>query len=199
MNSLNFLRIACVALLGIGLCACPPVTSKTPVGTTVKAVRDPALAGVWRGKVADGEAVSYFTFLPQDDGTYSVVLVTQPSAKDNGGFGVFGVQTVTLGRLHYINAREIIDENKPAKGTMADNAIPLLYRLEGDNTLALYMMDEDATRAAIKAGKIKGTAEEGQFGDVTLTASPGELDAYMASPAARALFTKPLVVLKKVK
>jgi hypothetical protein len=198
MNSLNFLRIACVAFIGIGLAACPPVTSKTPVGTTVKAVRDPALTGVWRGRVADGEAVSYFTFLPQDDGTYSVVLVTPPSAKDNGGFGVFGAQTVTLGRFHFINARELTDDNKAAKGAMADNTIPLFYRLEGD-TLVLYMMDEDAARNAIKAGKIKGTAEEGQFGNVTLTASPGDLDAYMASPAARALFTKPLVVLKKVK
>jgi hypothetical protein len=198
MNSLNFLRIACVAFIGIGLAACPPVTSKTPVGTTVKAVRDPALTGVWRGKVADGDTVSYFTFLPQDDGTYSVVLVTPPSAKDNGGFGVFGAQTVTLGRFHFINARELTDDNKAAKGAMADNTIPLLYRLEGD-TLVLYLMDEDATRNAIKTGKIKGTAEEGQFGDVTLTASPGDLDAYMASPAARALFTKPLVVLKKVK
>ncbi len=199
MNSLNFLRIACVALMGIGLCACPPVTSKTPVGTTVKAVRDPALTGVWRGKVAEGDAVSYFTFLPQDDGTYSVVLVTPPSAKDNGGFGVFGVETVTLGRLHFINARELSDDNKAAKGAMADNTIPLLYKLEGDNTLVLYMMDEDAARNAIKAGKIKGTVEEGQFGDVTLTASPGELDTYMGSPAARALFTKPLVTLKRVK
>ena len=134
MNSLNFLRIACVALLGIGLCACPPVTSKTPVGTTVKAVRDPALAGVWRGKVADGDAVSYFTFLPQDDGTYSVVLVTPPSAKDNGGFGVFGVQTVTFGppALHQ-RPRDSSDDNKPAKGTMADNTIPLTRRLSAND------------------------------------------------------------------
>ena len=199
MNPLNFLRIACVALIGVGLCACPPVTSKTPVGTTVKAVRDPALSGVWRGKVADGDVLSTFTFLPQDDGTYTVVLVSPPSAKDNGGFGVFGVETVTLGRFHFINARELTDDHKAAKGAMADNTIPLLYRLEGDNTLVLYMMDETAVHDAIKAGKIKGTIEEGQFGDVTLTASPGELDAYMASPAARALFTKPLVVLKRVK
>ena len=38
MNSLGVLRIALVALLGVGLCACPPVTSKTAVGTTVTAI-----------------------------------------------------------------------------------------------------------------------------------------------------------------
>ena len=54
-------------------------------------------------------------------------------------------------------------------------------------------------RDAIKSGKLKGTIEQGDFGDVAITAAPGELDAYMASPAGRALFTKPLVVLKKVK
>ena len=199
MNSLNFLRMACVALVGVGLCACPPVTSKTPVGTTVKAVRDPALTGVWRGKVADGDGASYFTFLPQDDGTYSVVLVTPPSAKDKGGYGVFPVQTVTLGHYHFINAREIFEDNKPAKGTMADNTFPLLYRLSGDDTLVVYLVDENAARDAIKSGKLKGTIEQGDFGDVAITAAPGELDAYMASPAGRALFTKPLVVLKKVK
>lgn len=199
MNSLNFLRIACVAFIGIGLAACPPVTSKTPVGTTVKAVRDPALTGVWRGKVADGDVVATFTFLPQDNGTYTVVLVTPSSAKDNGGYGVFPVQTVTLGHYHFMNAREIFEDNKPAKGPMADNTFPLLYRLSGDDTLVLYLIDETAARGAIKSGKLKGTIGEGDFGDVTLTASPGDLDAFMASAAGRALFTKPLVVLKKMK
>jgi hypothetical protein len=198
MNSLNFLRVALFAVVGVGLAACPPVTSKTPVGTTVKAVRDSGLAGAWRGKVADGDVTSTFTFLPEEDGTFSVVLVTPPSAKDNGGFGVFGVQTVALGRYRFINAHETYEDNKPAKGTMADNTIPILYKLSGD-TLVLYIVDDTAARDAIKAGKLKGVVQSGEFGDVTITAAPGDLDTYMASPAGRALFTKPLAVLKRVK
>ncbi|HTW36821.1 MAG TPA: hypothetical protein VMD53_19540 [Rhizomicrobium sp.] len=197
MNSLNFLRIACVALVGIGLSACPPVTSKTPVGTTVKALRDPALTGMWRGR-AGGDVVSTFTFLPQDDGTFTVVLVTPPSGKDKGGYGVFSVQTVALGRYHFMNTRETFEDNKPATGTMADNTIPMLYRFT-DDALVLYLVDETAAKNAIKAGKLQGTVESGEFGDVTITAAPGELDAFMASPAGRALFTRPLAILRKMK
>lgn len=199
MAGLKLLRVAILALAGMGLAACPPVTSKTAVGTTVQAAADPALAGLWKGRIAASEGDSYFTFLPQDDGTTAVVVVTPPTAKDKGGWGAFVIQTVALGANHFINARETIDEGKPATGPMADNTIPILYRLNGDGALVLYIIDETAAKAAIKAGKIQGTIEEGQYGDVTLTADAAALDAYMASPAGRALFIKPLVILRKVK
>jgi hypothetical protein len=199
MNSLNFLRIACVALIGIGLCACPPVTTKTPVGTTVKAVSDPAFTGVWQGRVGDNKAPGYFTFFPQDDGTVNVLVVSPPSKDDKGGYGVFAVQTVMLGKYHFVNARETVDDGKPATGSMADRTFPILYRWDDDGALTLYLIDETAARNAVKAGKIAGTIENGEYGDVMLTAPPGTLDAFMASPAGRALFTKPLVTLRKMK
>lgn len=198
MNSLNFLRIACIAVLGVGLCACPPVTSKTPVGTTVKAVPDPVLTGVWRGRF-DKDTPSYLTFLPRDDGTISVVWVTPPSKGDAGGYGVFTMQAVTLGKYHYLNVRETLDDGKPATGPMADRTFPVLYRFDDDGALVMYIIDENVAKNAVKAGKIAGTIASGDYGDVVLTATPGELDAFMASPAGRALFTKPAMVLRKVK
>ena len=71
--------------------------------------------------------------------------------------------------------------------------------MTGDNTLKLYLVDEDAAKAAVTAGKIAGKIEGGNFGDVMLTASPAALDAFFSSDAGRALFTKPLVVLHRVK
>lgn len=196
----SLLRIALVALTGLGLAACPPVTSKTAIGTTVAAAPDPALTGVWKGRVSQsGDTLSYFTFLPQDDGTITAVVVTPPTEKDKGGWGVFSVKPVQLGSWHYLNARETINDGKPATGNMADNTIPLLYRVNGDGALVLYIIDEQAARNAITSGKLAGTVEEGQFGNVTLTAQPGELDSYMASPAGRALFVKPLVILRREK
>lgn len=200
MNSLGVLRIALVALVGVGLCACPPVTSKTAVGTTVTATaRDPAFDGVWKGRVAGGGAFSYFTFLPQEDGTITAVVVTPASAKDKGGYGAFSLQTVALGPYHYINAREVIEDGKPATGAMADNTVPILYRVNGDGAIVIYLIDETAVKKAIQEGKILGTVEPGEYGDVTLTATPGDLDAFFASPAGRALFIKPLAILRKVK
>jgi len=198
-NRINFIRIVVVALAGLGLAACPPVTSKTAIGTTVTAAADPGLSGVWKGKIVGGDTLSYFTFIPQEDGTISAVVVTPPSAKDKGGWGFFTAQTVALGANHFVNARESINDGKPATGPMADNTIPFLYRINGDGALVLYIIDEKAAKAAIKGGKIAGTIEPGEYGDVTLTAAAGDLDAYMASPAGRALFVKPLVILHREK
>ena len=36
------------------------------------------------------------------------------------------------------------------------------------------------------------------MGDATITAEPAELDAFMASAAGRALFTKPFFILRKM-
>lgn len=199
MSRIDLVRIGLAALVAIGLAACPPVTSKTPLGTTVTAAADPGLTGIWKGRVATGDAFSYFSFFPQDDGTISAVVVTQPSAKDQGGWAAFTLQTVTLGPNHYMNARETTEEGKPASGSMTDNTIPVLYRINSDGALVLYIIDEKLAKNAIKAGKIAGTVEEGQFGNVTLTAAATDLDAFMASPDGRALFNKPLVILRKVK
>jgi hypothetical protein len=201
MNRLNFtfLRAGLVVLAALGVAACPPVTSKTALGTTVTATPDPGLAGVWKGRVATNTSFSYFTFLPQDDGTVSVVAVTPPTAKDKGGWVAFTVQTVTLGPNHFMNTRETIDDGKPATGAMADNTIPVLYRINSDGALVLYIVDETLAKTAIKGGKLAGNVEDGKYGDVTITAPAGDLDAYMAAPQGRALFDKPLVILRKVK
>jgi hypothetical protein len=191
-------RCALVAIACVTLAACPPVTSKTAIGTTVAATPEPGLAGLWkgRGKLTDGD--TYIGFWPQEDGTLQGMIVTPTSAKDKGGWAAFTLQTVTLGAYHYMNVRETFADGKPATGPMADNTIPVLYRLTGDGTLVLYLIDEAAAKRAIKAGELIGTVGEGEFGDVTVTAAPGDLDTLMASPKGRALFVKPLVLLKRV-
>jgi hypothetical protein len=199
VKSLNFLRIAGALLIAVGLAACPPVTSKTPVGTTVKGSGDAALTGLWRGRIGDNGAPSYFTFFPQDDGTIAVLVVSPPTRSDKGGYGVFTIKATTLGKYHYLNARETYDDGKPATGAMADRSFPIFYRRDDDGALLLFIIDETAAKTAVKAGKIAGTVEDGEYGDVVLTATPGELDAFMASAAGRALFTKPVAVLRKMK
>jgi len=199
MNRRAALQFAILAFAAIGLAACPPVTTKTPVGTTVTAANDPGLPGVWRGRIGTYKNSSFFTFLPAKDGTTTAIVVMATTSDDEGGWGAFSLDTVALGSRHYFNVRETIDQGNPATGSMADNSFPVLYHFTGHDELTLSMIDEDAAKAAIKAGKIAGTVGSGQFGDVVLTAPPGELDRYMASAASNPLFAKPLIVLHRVK
>lgn len=198
MTRMAAVRLACLALVALGLAACPPVTTKTPVGTTVTAAPDLKLAGLWKGRVAGAATDSYFTFWPEADGTMRALLVTPPMPKDAGGSMAFRLQTVALGKNHYMNVRETLTDDKTATGPMADRTFPVLYRLAGD-TLTLAIVDEGAARRAIKAGKLAGAIAEGQAGDVVLTSPPGPLDAFFAGRAARALFPSPLVVLHRVR
>jgi len=186
-----------VILLGVLLTAtaCLPVTSKSPIGTTAGYKADPRLTGVW--KVDSREASGYFAFFPQADGSTRVVLLEPSSPGDKGGWMVFDVHTATLGADRYMDASELEEDGKPPGQKLAH--MPVLYRFGADGSLALYLMDEDAAKAAIKTGGIAGMVKPGQFGDVVLTATPAALDAYVQSPAGHALFKKPTEILERVK
>ena len=76
--------------------------------------------------------------------------------------------------------------------------MPVLYRIDAKGRLTLSLMNEDGTKAAMRAGKIKGTIEKGEYGDAMITADPAALDKFLASPAAAALFAKPFFTLHKM-
>lgn len=186
------LSLAGALLLG----GCLPVTSLHPIGSTVAAAPDPALSGAWRGRMKDADAASTLYFLPQKDGL-TALFVTDPGRKDAGSWGSFTVTTARLGANRFLNAREVLDEGKPAQGKIATTSFPLLYRLAG-NSLTLYLLDEKKTAAAITAGKLKGTVEQGMDGDIVLTEDAAALDAFMAGKDAASLFGPPLLVLHKL-
>jgi hypothetical protein len=197
-------RVAFALAVSLLVTACLPVTSSSPVGTTVGFAADPALSGLWRGQVHQPEGWVYMTFFPQSDGTTTVVLISAPDAsrKDGsapGDWSVYSLQTATLGQYRYMNAKEVSNNGKDPDQAQAGKTFPLLYRVNSDGALVIYLLDEKAAAAAIKSGAIAGTIGQGQFGDITLTADPATLDAFMTTPAGRALFVKPLILLKKVK
>lgn len=186
------------AAMALLLASCFPPTTTHPVGTTVGLANDPVLVGLWRGKMQNDEQRDvYFHFLPSADGTITVVMV-QSGSEPDGDWSAASITTATVGNNHIMNARLTFNNGKPDEDDMARNTMPLLYRFEGPNRLVLYLMDEDATKAAIKAHKIAGTVEPGQFGDATITASPKELDAFMASKRGTALFGERFATLTKM-
>lgn len=194
------------------LAGCLPVTSKVPVGTTTGLGADPALLGTWIGRAEDqpgndkkDEGTLYIHFLPAtspDGPEITGVWVVTKNGKSDGELNIYVLRTAKLGDNGFIDVVKFTNPDTQTKpGAAPDNGlngntIPLLYTIGKHRTLTLYLLDEDATKAAIAAGKIAGTVETGNFGDVKITADAHALDAFMATPEAAKLF-KAFVVLHK--
>lgn len=194
---MRFIRLAAALCIALIATACLPVTSTVPIGSSIGFKPDPALVGMWKGHGESPSETTYLSFFPQDDGTITALMVT-PDGKDTG-WSAFSLQTATLGANHFMNAHEVLSDGKPASDEDAQKTFPLLYRVNGDGALVIYLLDEKKAAAAIHAGKIAGTIEPGNFGDVAITAQASDLDAFMQTPDGRALFVKPLAIFKREK
>ncbi|HEY1633007.1 MAG TPA: hypothetical protein VGF56_16940 [Rhizomicrobium sp.] len=192
-----FARLSAFVALALLAAACLPVTTTTPVGTTTGLSADPALTGMWKGHGDKPSDTIYAFFFPQSGATTSAVLLR--SAAKDGGWGHYTFETTTLGQYKFMNAHEISSDGKPSDAAAAQKTFPLLYRVNGDGALVIYLVDEKRAKAAIKAGKIQGTIDPTDYGDVVLTAAGADLDAFLQTPDGRALFVKPLAILKKEK
>jgi hypothetical protein len=192
--------IIAVLAAALALAGCLPVTTTSPVGSTTGFRPDPALYGMWEGTAQnpDEHEVAYIAFLPGgDDGNATAIFVSTPVPVKSGDWASYAVKITALGPYHFLDAHALITDGKPAEGSEAQN-FPLLYEMDAAGTLTLYLIDEDAAKAAVKAGKIAGQVQSGNYDDVTLTASPQKLDAFFSSRAGRALFTKPLIAMHRV-
>ncbi len=202
---MRLLRAALAIAVTFLAAGCLPVTSKTPVGTTVGLGADEALLGTWIGRSEDQEdkdqkdkGVAYLHFVQSKDaGTISALWVSVAESKGDSGWMSFTVSTAKLGDNRYMNAVQTGEDGKPVDGALKDASFPLLYSFGKHHRLTLYLLDEDKVKEAIQAGKIAGTIESGNFGDVKITADAAALDAFMAKPEAAKLF-KVFVVLRRV-
>lgn len=142
------------------------------------------------------DEIVYFHFLPMDDGSFKVVIVSG-GEKLNGEWSIARVKAASLGDHHFLNAELVFNngkrENDPKHGT-----VPLLYRLESDGRVSLFLIAEDKAKDAIQSGAVAGTIEPGDFGDVTLTAEPDDLDKFFAGDDGAALFTQKFATLTKM-
>jgi hypothetical protein len=191
------IRFAVLGLAALFVAACLPVTTTNPVGSTVGFKADPALIGLWKGHGEDGDDQDgYFYFLRNEDGSITAILITP--GKDTDDWATFTLETATLGPNHLMNVREGLKNGKPNDEELAKANIPMLYRIERDGKLTLALLDDEATAATVKAGKIQGTIEPGTSGDVHITAEPAAQDAFFATKEGEALFSKKLVTLTRV-
>lgn len=183
-------------VLEMVLTGCLPVTTSSPIGTTVATNPDSKLTGLWSGNFGTSPNGAYIAFYAPRDGVRKIVLLAPPMPDGEGGWLAFEAHPATLGGNTYLDAREMDDGGKPPDPRLAH--IPILYTISHDGILALYLVDENAARTAIARGAIGGNVEPGKFGDVIITADPATLDRFFASDNGRALFTKPLAILRRV-
>jgi hypothetical protein len=185
-----------VALAGLLLMGCLPVTTKTPVGTTTGLGADKALYGSWTSRNPDEpDSNGYVHFLMNKDGSITALMVNAQG--DTGdSWSIFRVRTSKLGANRYMNAELQYDKGEAVRGEKKGANIPLLYVRKG-KTLTLYLLDEKKIKAAIRSGRIKGQIEPGDNGDALIAGSAAELDAFFARSEVEDLF-KPMLVLRKV-
>jgi hypothetical protein len=185
-------------------CACLPVTAKNPVGSTAGFRPDSELLGVWRGKVKDDPA--YIAFVNDPRNGMSAVLVSPPRAGDGGDWEVYEVKAAVLGGHRFLSVRSTFENGHVANEWPAGVTAPVLYRVTR-RTLALYLLDDAATAAAIRAGEIHGTVDPDMIdshgkitvrGDVHINEDAAAFDAFMQSPRGLALFKTPLMVLSRL-
>jgi hypothetical protein len=191
-----FVRFLTASLLLL-TAACLPVTSKSPVGSTVGFKPDKLLFGTWKARDADGDAPSYVHILGNEDGTMTALIVTSPRNDNPGDWSTYTLRAATLGTNAIVNAQESIANRKPSEGPLVKASVVLLYRATGAKQVTLYQMDDKAVAGAIRGGEIVGEIEPGENGDVRITAGEPALDAFMKTPRAARLFVKPLVTLTR--
>jgi len=195
---MTVIRIGLTLIVAALLAACLPVSSKVPAGTTVGFKPDPVLLGAWKGRGENDDNPTYLHFVGNDDGSMTAIIVSPPRKENPGEWSAYSLRVARLGANHVVNARELSNNGKPAGGPGAEQNMLLMYRAGKGGTLTLYIMDDKAVAAAIKAGEIAGEVEQGQDGDVHITADAAALDAFLKTPRAAALFSKPLVTLTRV-
>jgi hypothetical protein len=205
-QSMKFVIRMAALVFAFLACACLPVTTKTPVGSTVGFRPDSALFGVWRGQDKTNGAPAYFTFVKGADGGMSAITVSPAGKDSDGDWEVYDAAAATLGANRFLSVRPRFANGRSADDWPKGETTPVLYRIVGP-TLTLFLLDDALTAAAVKAGKIKGTVESDMRdahgkvtirGDVHLTADGAALDACMRTQACLALFGPPLITLRKV-
>ena len=185
---------ALLAVLALAACY-PPVTSN-PIGTTAGVKQDPIFIGTWKGADSRGKP-GYAHFLADDNGADTMVVLVPAHGSGDADVVIAVVTSVRFGSFGYLNARLAQASGEDVKD-QPPGTVPVLYRIDAKGTLTLALMNETAAKAAIAAGRIKGTVQNGSDGDAVITADPKALDAFFASPNAVKLFAPPFYTLHRV-
>jgi hypothetical protein len=171
--------------LVLALAACVP-ESQNPAGDPAKAVKDPALNGLWQADWEDGRL-----FLHVFDGGQGMVDVYTVNHKKDGGGEVDHYQgfVSTVGNRRIANLQMADSGGEDSGG--AATYVFVAYQMEADGKLDAHFIDDKAFIAAVTAGKLKGQVSgEGEGQTVLLTDDAAKIVAFMADQDDATLYGK---------
>jgi hypothetical protein len=195
------------------LCACSPLTTKYPIGSTTGLVADQNLIGTWVARdpktgdvqrTRDGKTAVFVHVLPGKNNMLEIVWLGFPTEPEKSGEVLFAYATSgRAGDYRFLN----ITWPAAERTVSGAGTIPYRYAYAPNGDLLVFAIDQDKAIAAIQSGAIAGTIEEkgyifdgkeyGQHKLVRLTADPVALDAFFATAQGADLF-EPLGPLKKM-
>ena len=178
-------------VLGLGGCK---VDSIHPISPLVASQPDAALHGVWRYKSKDDLTYVHigpdFSLNTGDaaakpaQGTRIVVIDHKRNGITDEAYVAYPSR---IGKQRYLNVVQ-------AEGSQRVGFIFVQYALIDHDTLRFSTMNEEALKAAIGNGQIKGeTRGEGLSAETVITAEPGDIEAFLGRYGGK-LFTNPFVL-----
>jgi hypothetical protein len=174
-----------VTLLTLALPACIP-ESQNPAGDPAKAVKEPALSGLWQTDWEEGRL--FLHIFDNDQGTIEVYTINH---KQNGA----GEADHYQGFINKVGERHIASlQSADTGGEDSGGAATYLliaYDLQPDDRLVIHFIDDKPFIAAVTAGKLQGQVTgEGDNQTVLLTDETVKIAAFMTAQKDGNLYGK---------
>lgn len=183
--------VVALPLLAMGLAGCK-VDSVNPITALDSTQPDASIYGLWRYKSKD--ELTYIHVGPEfalGDAAAAANKRTRVIFIDHKANGLTDEAYVAyasrIGKQRYLNV--VQSEDGKTVGYLF-----IRYTLVDRNTLRFAMVNEEALKSAIRAGRIKGTIRgEGLTSETAITAESGDIEKFLNEDGGK-LFTTPLVV-----
>jgi len=186
--------LATVVFAALMLAGCFVVATNVPQGSGP--INDPRLAGTWRGVDAnDGKDSSAFLTFQRVDEKRPLRLVWV-EGKD---LQIYDLITRRVGSRDVFAATLTgpADQLARMKPDEPRGYYLGFYEIKGDR-VTFHLLDSKKIGDLITKGKLKGVPPKGQYDMATLTGSPAELAAFLASPDGQAAQAKEPAVLRRL-
>lgn len=180
-------RLGAAAFL-LALAGCVP-ESQNPAGDPAKAVKDPAIFGLWESDWEDGRL-----FLHVLDGGQGMIEVFTVAHKRDGAGEVDHYQgfVSTVGKRRIANL-QLADSGGEDSGE-AETYVFIAYQMDGNDRLEAHFIDDKPFIAAVAAGKLNGQVTgQGEGQTVLLNDDTAKLATFIAATDDASLYGKGLV------